>query len=174
MITPDDRKVLSRKVDRKTGIKLNREEQNKLINDIQIFFREERNEEIGIIAAETVMDFFMENLGIFTYNKSLDEAKIWFSKRMEDISLSESRGIGTRLIESVIQIAKIEKCKRVWLVTMNDNTHAIRYYQKRGFSLKGVHINAFEITKKIKGIEGECLGIDNIPILHEFEFEIIL
>lgn len=43
------------------------------------------NEEIGIIAAGTVMEFFLERLGTFIYNKSLDDAKLWFSKRMEDI-----------------------------------------------------------------------------------------
>jgi uncharacterized protein (DUF2164 family) len=71
-------------VERKTSIKLTKEEQNMFINEIQLFFREERNEEIGIIAAEAVMDFFMENIGILIHNKTLDEAKIWFTKRMED------------------------------------------------------------------------------------------
>ena len=89
-------------------------------------------------------------------------------------SFIESKGVGTKLIDSVIDVAKKEKCKRVWLITTNDNTQAIRYYQKRGFSLKAVHINAFEVTKKIKGELEGVLGIDNIPILHEFEFEIIL
>jgi len=87
MITPDDKKVSTRDVCRRNRIKLTREEQNKLINDIQLFFRDERNEEIGIIAAEAVMEFFLENLGAFIYNKSLDETKIWFSKRMEDIEI---------------------------------------------------------------------------------------
>ncbi|MCX9078793.1 MAG: DUF2164 family protein [Candidatus Methanoperedens sp.] len=85
MISSNSNKVALRNVERKTGIKLTREEQNKLINEIQNFFHEERNEEIGIIAAETVLDFFLENLGTFIRNKTLDEAKIWFSKRMEDI-----------------------------------------------------------------------------------------
>lgn len=31
------------------------------------------------------MEFFLERLGTFIYNKSLDDAKLWFSKRMEDI-----------------------------------------------------------------------------------------
>jgi ribosomal protein S18 acetylase RimI-like enzyme len=93
-------------------------------------------------------------------------------------SLKENIGIGTMLINAVIQIAKENTCSRVWLITMNDNIHAIRYYQKRGFSLKAVHINAFKITQQIKGEISEAkdnlvLGIDDIPILHEFEFEII-
>ena len=87
MITKGSDENTSRKIDRKTGIKLTKEERNKFINDIQNFFLEERNEEIGIIASEIVLEFFLENLGISIYNKSLDEAKIWFSKRMEDIEV---------------------------------------------------------------------------------------
>lgn len=91
-------------------------------------------------------------------------------------STVQSIGVGTNLINAVINMAKKENCKRVWLITMNDITHAIRFYQKRGFDLKAVHINAFGITRKLKNmpLHGDILGIDNIPIRHEFEFEIIL
>jgi GNAT superfamily N-acetyltransferase len=91
-------------------------------------------------------------------------------------SLTESRGVGTKLINSVIETAKSKNCTRVWLITMNDNTRAIRFYQKRGFDLKAVHINAFDITRKLKKLplRENVLGIDGIPIKHEFEFEIIL
>ena len=94
-------------------------------------------------------------------------------------SLKQNAGIGTALINAVIHYVKNKSCKRVWLITTNDNTHAIRFYQKRGFTLKNVHINAFKVTQQLKGIVGDgkdntVLGIDDIPILHEFEFEIIL
>lgn len=68
-------------------MELTKEEKNKLINEIQTFFLQERNEEIGIIAAGTVLEFFLENLGAFIYNKSLDEAKIWFCRRIEDMEI---------------------------------------------------------------------------------------
>ena len=91
-------------------------------------------------------------------------------------SLKQGIGVGTKLIYEVIETAREHACKRTWLITMNDNTHAIRYYQRRGFSLRAVHINAFKNTLCIKGEGGDSLvlGIDDIPILHEFEFEIIL
>ena len=91
-------------------------------------------------------------------------------------SIIETIGVGTSLIDAVIDIARSKKCKRAWLITMNDNTHAIRFYQKRGFDLKEVHINAFDVTRKLKKLptDGDFLGIDNIPIKHEFEFEIKL
>ena len=43
----------------------------------------------------------------------------------------ENEGLGTRLINKVINVAKTNQCKRVWLITTNDNVNAIRFYQKR-------------------------------------------
>ena len=88
----------------------------------------------------------------------------------------EGRGAGTALIAAVVGEAQRHGCARVWLITMNDNTHAIRFYQRRGFDLKAVHLNAFEVTRRMKR-EPPCetvYGIDGIPIRHEFEFEIVL
>lgn len=88
-------------------------------------------------------------------------------------SLIQKEGVGTKLLDAVIDTARQEKARRVWLVTTNDNTQAIRFYQKYGFSLKAVHIGSFEVTRKLKDKIPE-VGIDNIRIEHEFEFEILL
>lgn len=64
-----------------------KEEKQKLINEIQCFFEEERDEEIGIIAGEEVLDFFIDLIGNKMYNKGLDDARLWFSKRIEDLEL---------------------------------------------------------------------------------------
>lgn len=85
----------------------------------------------------------------------------------------ENRGVGTELINRVIEEAGSRGCRRVWLVTTNDNTHAIRFYQKFGFQLKAVHIDSFEVTRQLKKGLPEN-GIDGIPLRHEFEFEILL
>lgn len=69
------------------AIDLKAEEKKRLIEGIQDFFYEERNEEIGIIAAEKALDFFLSGVGKLIYNKALDESKIWFYRRLEDISL---------------------------------------------------------------------------------------
>ena len=90
-------------------------------------------------------------------------------------SLMMNAGSGTALIKAVIDIAQVNKCKRVWLITTNDNTPAIRFYQKRGFNMKALHVNAFKETQRIKNEgDGTIYGNDNIPILHEIEFEIQL
>jgi ribosomal protein S18 acetylase RimI-like enzyme len=88
-------------------------------------------------------------------------------------SLLENQGIGTELIEKVIKIARSNGCKRVWLITTNDNTKAIRFYQRRGFDMVGLHINAVQEARKIKP-QIPFKGLDDIPILHEIEFEKVL
>ena len=85
-------------------------------------------------------------------------------------SLIENQGIGSSLMYKVIEMAKEHKCKRVWLITTNDNTKAIRYYQKKGLNIKDIYINAIQESRKIKP-EIPLYGFDNIPILHEIEFE---
>lgn len=88
-------------------------------------------------------------------------------------SILENQGIGSVLIDKIIEKAKEHRCRKVWLITTNDNTHAIRFYQKRGFSFIGIHINAIQKSRKIKP-QIPLYGFDNIPILHEIEFEKIL
>ena len=86
-------------------------------------------------------------------------------------SLHEKQGIGSALIKAVIRRAKESGCNRTWLITTNDNTNAIRFYQRIGFALKAVHINAMEISRKLKP-QIPLTGCDGIPIAHEFEFEL--
>jgi len=88
-------------------------------------------------------------------------------------SLREKQGIGGALVKAVIQAAKAANCKRIWLVTTNDNTNAIRFYQRIGFSLCAVRLNALEESRKLKS-QIPLIGNDGIPIVHEFEFEWVL
>ena len=65
-------------------------------------------------------------------------------------SLIEGIGIGSALLEAVRQVAASSRCKRLWLITTNDNTAALRFYQKRGLSLVAVHRNALEQSRRLK------------------------
>jgi len=88
-------------------------------------------------------------------------------------SLRQKRGVGGALINAVIEAAKESNCRRVWLITSNDNTHAIRFYQRFGFSLKAVYIDAMDVARQLKP-QIPLLGEEGIPLQHEFEFEIVL
>lgn len=82
----------------------------------------------------------------------------------------ENIGIGTGLINYAIEYAVQKKCKRIWLITTNDNTPALRFYQKRGFKIKAIYCNEIEFACKLKP-EIPLYGIDNIPIWDEIELE---
>ena len=88
-------------------------------------------------------------------------------------SLRQKHGVGTALINEVLRTAREARCRRVWLITTNDNTHAIRFYQRFGFALRAVHINAMDAARLLKP-QIPLAGDDDIPIQHEFEFEIML
>jgi ribosomal protein S18 acetylase RimI-like enzyme len=83
-----------------------------------------------------------------------------------------NQGLGTQLIATVIDEAKRQHCTRIWLITTNANTRAIRFYQRRGFNLAAVRLNAMDEARKIK--PQIPLMEDGIPIAHEFEFEKLL
>lgn len=67
------------------GIDLTDEERKKLREEIIYYFESERDEKLGIIASESILDFFLDHLGKSIYNKALEDAKRWFAKRIEDI-----------------------------------------------------------------------------------------
>lgn len=85
-------------------------------------------------------------------------------------SLSERRGIGTSLIEWAIDIARGNRCSRVIVVTTNDNIHAIRFYQRRGFDMARLYHNALDVSRRLKP-EIPMIGEEGIPLRHEIEFE---
>ena len=81
-----------------------------------------------------------------------------------------NKGLGTQLIQKVIEVAKENHCNRVWLITTNDNFRAIRFYQKREFDWIGFYRDVMDESRKLKP-EIPRLGNDDIPIRHEIEFE---
>jgi N-acetylglutamate synthase-like GNAT family acetyltransferase len=85
-------------------------------------------------------------------------------------SLMEGMGIGTALIEAVTAAARRARCERLWLITTNDNLHALRFYQKRGFVLAALHRNAMEQSRRLKP-QIPLVGLDGIPLRDEIELE---
>jgi len=80
-----------------------------------------------------------------------------------------NQGIGTALITQVCEEAQKQGCHTIWVLTTNDNTHALRFYQKRGFVLSAIRFNKLAKQRKKKPIP--LLGNDNIPIRDEIELQ---
>lgn len=94
----------------------------------------------------------------------------------ELVTLNSQRpavGIGTALLQAVVDIAREARCRRVWLVTTNDNLEALRFYQLRRFRLVAVHQDALNVSRKLKP-EIPTVGHQGIPIRDELECELIL
>lgn len=127
----------------------------------------------GEVVDMTVLDGFVayENLniiGLITYRIKDNECEI-----ISLDSLKERHGIGTSLVNKVIQVATKNECIKVKLISTNDNINAIRFYQKRGFDMVRIYYNSLEIARKIKP-SIPMIGEYNIPLKHEIEFEMFL
>jgi len=88
-------------------------------------------------------------------------------------SLEQGRGAGTALLEAARASAGEAGCRRLWLVTTNDNLHALRFYQRRGWDWIAMHRDAVVEARRLRS-EICSLGAHGIPIRHELEFELAL
>jgi DNA-3-methyladenine glycosylase I len=88
-------------------------------------------------------------------------------------SLRPGIGVGTALLDAVQGATRRANCTRIWLITTNDNLNALRFYQRRGFSLVAVHRGAVEHARRLKP-EIPAIGQAGIPIQDEIELELSL
>jgi GNAT superfamily N-acetyltransferase len=109
-----------------------------------------------------------EPVGLLTYRVGAGQCEI-----VSLDSLMEGIGVGSALIEAVNAVALRRGCRRLWLITTNDNLDALRFYQKRGFHLVAVHRDALRESRRLKPSLPE-IGIDGIPLRDEIELEILL
>lgn len=109
-----------------------------------------------------------ERVGLLTYEITGDQCEI-----ITLDAFTKWSGIGTKLVQAVVDMLKGSKVQRLWLITTNDNTDAIRFYQKRGFIIAAVHVNAMEKSRELKP-SIPLIGFYGIPIRDEIEFEMLL
>ena len=83
----------------------------------------------------------------------------------------ENNGIGTALINTMKDFAIKNNCKRLFLITTNDNIRGIAFYQKKGFVIAKIHVDAIKNSRKLKP-QIPMVADNGIPIRDEIEFEI--
>lgn len=66
-------------------IELSDTAREKLQTEVKKFFIENRNEEIGDLQADLLVDLLVESAGPAIYNQALEDAGAWFRGRMEDV-----------------------------------------------------------------------------------------
>jgi ribosomal protein S18 acetylase RimI-like enzyme len=109
-----------------------------------------------------------KNVGLITYKMQENDCEIITLN-----SFRENKGIGNKLVEETTKIAKGNHCRRIFLITTNDNMNAVKFYQKIGFILTALYPNALIESRKLKPEIPE-IGLDGIPLRDEIELEMKL
>ncbi len=79
-------------------------------------------------------------------------------------------GIGTKILDQLKEMARSKNCEKVYVMTTNDSLDALRFYQRRGFHICGIHIDSVKVSRKIKPSISEA-GEYGIPLRDEIDLE---
>ena len=109
-----------------------------------------------------------EIVGLATFRVAGDECEL-----VSLDALRPGQGIGSALLAAVVDEARRQGCRRLWLITTNDILDAIRFYQRRGLRLVAVHAGAVDDVRRLKP-SIPLVGEHGIPIRDELEFELEL
>jgi GNAT superfamily N-acetyltransferase len=100
--------------------------------------------------------------GVLTYLIGQDDCEILTLHATE-----RGRGVGTALVRAVERLAAGRGCRRLWVLTTNDNVDALRFYQRRGFRLAELHSGAVDRSRERLKPEIPEVGDHGIPLRDE-------
>lgn len=75
----------------KLEIDLKKEVREVLTEDIKRYFWNDRNEELSNLGAELLLDFIINHIGPYIYNKGIEDSHTYMSERIEDLLGLEKR-----------------------------------------------------------------------------------
>jgi ribosomal protein S18 acetylase RimI-like enzyme len=110
-----------------------------------------------------------ERLGLLTYIVDGDQFEV--------LSLHcrvENAGAGSALLAAAAELARGRGCRRLWLLTTNDNLHALGFYQRRGLRLCAVHAGALDRDRTLKPEIPQVNPDNRIPMRDLLELELAL
>lgn len=117
----------------------------------------------GFIAAEG-----RERVGLATFSIYCGECEL-----VTIDSLCQFMGVGTLLLEKVMEVALEAGCRKIWTITTNDNLDAQRFFQRRGFILTNVRVGGMTKIRLLKPSVPK-IGYYDLPVRDEFEYELHL
>lgn len=127
----------------------------------------------GVYDCSTLNGFIIFNdykdiIGLITYVMRENELEI-----ISLDSIEEGKGIGTLLLKRTEEVAIQSKSEKVTVITTNDNLHALKFYQKRGYYLSEILVQVVDKARQLKpGIP--LIGHNGIPIRDELVLEKVL
>jgi ribosomal protein S18 acetylase RimI-like enzyme len=110
-----------------------------------------------------------ERLGLLTYLVDGDQFEV-----LSLHSRVEKAGAGSALLRAAAELAAGRGCRRLWLVTTNDNLHALGFYQRRGLRLSALHAGAVDRDRALKPELPERNPDNGIPLHDLLELELPL
>ena len=110
-----------------------------------------------------------ERIGLVTYRIDGDWCEV-----VTVNSLREGIGVGTAMLEAVKQSALEMNCKRLSVVTTNDNLHALRFYQRHGWRITAAYPGAVDRTRETLKPNIPAIGANGIPLRDEIELDLPL
>jgi uncharacterized protein (DUF2164 family) len=66
---------------------ISEEKRKSLIKEIIAYFKTNRDLEMGVLAAEDILDFFLQALGEDIYNKAIENSKKAVKQNFEDLEI---------------------------------------------------------------------------------------
>lgn len=108
-------------------------------------------------------------LGYLTYIVDGDQCEV-----LTINALLQGAGVGQALMDTARTAAVNAGCRRLWLMTTNENIRAIAFYQRWGMDLVALHRNFADTVRAAKpGVD--LSGVSSgIPFRHSLEFELLL
>jgi predicted acetyltransferase/predicted N-acetyltransferase YhbS len=106
-------------------------------------------------------------VGLLTHASSADGLEV-----VSLDSLRERQGVGSALLEVATRLAADRGCRRIWLVTTNENLAALGFYQRRGFRLAALRPGAVDAARRLKPSIPIVAG--GVPVADEIELERVL
>ncbi|MCD8873951.1 GNAT family N-acetyltransferase [Mammaliicoccus sciuri] len=106
-----------------------------------------------------------EIIGVITYIIRNDQIEI-----ISLDSFRENVGIGSQLLKKLEEISEEKDITNISVITTNDNLNALKFYQKRGYSITNVIPNAVEKARKQKPSIPQ-FAENGIPIRDEIVLE---
>ena len=110
-----------------------------------------------------------EPAGVLTYGVRGDECEV-----MSLISVREGYGVARALLDAARERARAAGCRRLWLITTNDDVRALALYQRWGMDVAALHRGAVDETRRTLKPSIPARGENGIPIAHELLLEMRL
>ena len=107
--------------------------------------------------------------GLLTYALRGDECEV-----VTLHSVREGRGAGRALMDAARGAAAAAGCRRLWLVTTNDNVRALAFYQRWGLDICAFRRGAVNESRRTLKPSIPERAENGIPIAHELELELLL